>query len=129
MAKTALYKKYDQADRRLKRISATIGAFVAITGALTGALSWVQTQFTNAVSAQISGFRDETREANRQHEETVTRVELIELMEHDPDNIAAIEKTAKYYFKDLGGNSYMLQKYSDWAKAYGGDITLIIGTQ
>lgn len=120
---------YDKTDKRLRRVAATIGALIAITGALTGALSWVQTQFTNAVSEQISGFQNETREANRQHEETITRVELIALMEHDPTNIAAIEKTARYYFRELNGDSYMLQKYSGWAKQYGGDINIIVGIQ
>lgn len=120
---------YDKTDKKLRRVAATIGALIAITGALAGALSWLQAQFANAVSEQISGFQNETREANRQHEETITRVELIALMEHDPDNIAAIEKTAKYYFGDLGGDSYMLQKYSDWAKEHGGDITIIVGVE
>ena len=120
---------YDKVDKRARRWAATIGAIIAIIGALTGALSWLQSQFANAVTAQISDFQQETREANRQHEGTITRVELIALMEHDPTNIAAIEKTAKYYFGDLGGDSYMLQKYSDWAKAYGGDITIIVGVE
>lgn len=120
---------YDKVDKRARRWAATIGAIIAIIGALTGALSWLQSQFANAVTAQISDFQQETREANRQHEGTITRVELIALMEHDPTNIAAIEKTAKYYFRDLEGDSYMLQKYSNWAKTYGGDITIIVGVQ
>lgn len=120
---------YSKADKKIRRWATTIGATMAIIGAATGICSWVSDQFADVVSAQISEFRAETREADRKHEETITRVELIALIEHDPTNIAAIEKVAKYYFRDLGGDSYMLQKYSGWAKEYGGDISIIIGAQ
>ena len=66
-------------------------------------------------------------QANKKHEQTITRVELIALIEHDPNNTAAIEKTARYYFGDLNGDSYMLQKYSEWARQHNGDISIIIG--
>lgn len=126
MAKKSLY---DNADRKLQRVSRTIGAIIAIVGAAAGVCSWVSNQFADAVSNQISDFRQEMEEANKRHEQTITRVELIALLEHDPNNIAAIEKIAKYYFRDLNGDSYMLQKYSDWAKQYDGDISIIIGVQ
>lgn len=125
----SLKSLYDKADARVRKWAATIGAVIVIVGALTGALSWVQSQFTNVVTEQISDFQAETREADRRHEETITRVELVALMEHDPTNTAAIEKTARYYFRELDGDSYMLQKYSSWAKQYGGDINIIVGVQ
>lgn len=94
-----------------------------------GVCSWVSHQFATAVTSQISDFQQEMEQANTKHEQTITRVELIALIEHDPNNTAAIEKIAKYYFRDLNGDSYMLQKYSDWAREYGGDINIIIGVQ
>lgn len=120
---------YDKADNRIQKISKTISAIIIVIGAATGMCSWVSNQFAIAVSDQISSFRQEMEIANKKHEQTITRVELIALLEHDPNNIAAIEKTAKYYFRDLDSDSYMLQKYSDWAKQYNGDITIIIGIQ
>lgn len=120
---------YDKADKRLQKLSKTIGAVVVILGAAAGVCSWVSNQFADAVSSQISDFRQEMEQANKRHEQTITRVELIALLEHDPNNIAAIEKIAKYYFRELDGDSYMLQKYSDWARQYGGDISIIIGVQ
>lgn len=118
---------YDKADKRFHRWAATIGAIVAIVGALTGALSWLQSQFANAVSSQISDFQQETRDADMRHEQAVTRVELMMLMEHDPENVVAIEQMAKYYFDELKGDKYMTSKYSAWAKQYGGDMTIVIG--
>lgn len=127
MAKSSLYKKYDKADKKLQRLAETIGAIVAILGALTGVCSWVSSQFQNAVSDQISGFQDEVRAADKADKQATTRIELMVLMEHDPTNVVAIEKMAKYYFQDLDGDLYMTQKYSDWCKEYGGDATIVVG--
>lgn len=118
---------YDKADKKLHRWAATIGAIIAIIGALTGALSWLQSQFANAVSSQISDFQQETRDADLKHEQAVTRVELMMLMEHDPENVVAIEQMAKHYFGELKGDKYMTSKYSAWAKQYDGDMTIVIG--
>lgn len=126
MAKKSLY---DKADGKVQKWAKTISAIIVILGALTGVCSWVSHQFATAVSSQISEFREEMESSNLRQERSITRVELMALMEHDPDNVAAIEKIAKYYFRTLDGDSYMLQKYSDWAKRYGGDITIIVGVQ
>ncbi len=126
MAKKSLY---DKTDGKIQKWAKTISAVIVILGAVTGVCSWVSHQFATAVTSQISGFQQEMEQANTKHEQTITRVELIALIEHDPDNTAAIEKIAKYYFRDLNGDSYMLQKYSDWAREYGGDINIIIGVQ
>lgn len=124
MAKRSLY---DKTDGKIQRWSKTISAVLIIVGAIAGVCSWVSNQFANAVSDQISGFQKEMERANIKHEQTITRVELIALIEHDPSNTAAIEKTARYYFGELNGDSYMLQKYSEWARQYDGDISIIIG--
>lgn len=118
---------YDKADKKLQKWATTIGAIIAIIGALTGALGWIQSQFANAVSSQISDFQQETREADLRHEQAVTRVELMMLMEHDPENVVAIEQMAKHYFSELEGDKYMTSKYSAWARQYGGDMTIVIG--
>lgn len=120
---------YDEADSKVQKWAKTISAIIVIVGALTGVCSWVSHQFATAVSSQISDFQQEMELANKKHEQTITRVELIALIEHDPSNVAAIEKTAKYYFNKLDGDSYMLHKYSSWAKQYNGDISIIVGVQ
>lgn len=126
MAKKSIYER---TGKTLKQIAEMIGAIIAIIGAITGVCSWVSGQFQNAVSAQISDFRQETKESANRQEQAITRVELIVLMEHDPDNIVAIEKMARYYFQELNGDLYMTQRYSDWAKAYGGDTSIVIGSK
>ena len=126
MAKKSLY---DKADKKLQRIAGTIGAILAIVGAFTGLCSWVNTQFTNAISSQISSFQDEVRENDKVDKQATTRIELMVLMEHDADNVVAIERMAKYYFQDLDGDLYMTQKVSDWCNAHGRDCDSLIGEQ
>ena len=126
MAKKSLY---DKTDARLRKVAATVGAVTVLIGAATGICSWVSNQFQTAVASQISDFQEETRAASLKNEQAVTRVELMILMEHDPDNVVAIEQMATYYFRDLGGDKYMTSKYSTWAKQHGGDTTIVIGVK
>ena len=118
---------YDKADGKLQKIAGTIGAIIAISGAIAGICSWVNTQFTNAISSQISGFQEEVRAADKADKQATTRIELMVLMNHDPENIVAIERMARYYFQELDGDLYMTQQYSDWAKKYGGDTSIVVG--
>lgn len=117
---------YDKTDKKLQRVAGTIGAIAMILGALTGVYSWISSQFQHAISQQISAFQEEVKASDRENKQAITRVELTILIEHDPTNIAAIEKMAKYYFQDLNGDLYMTQKYSDWARKYGGDISIVV---
>ena len=117
---------YDKTDKKLQKVAGTIGAIAMILGALTGVYSWVTSQFQRAISSQIEVFQEEVKASDRENKQAATRLELMILMEHDPTNIAAIEKMAKYYFQDLNGDLYMTQKYSDWARKYGGDISIVV---
>lgn len=124
MGKKSLYEK---TDKKLQRIAGAIGAITAIIGAFTGICSWVNQQFANAVSSQISGFQEEVRAADKADKQAATRIELMVLMNHDPTNIVAIERMARYYFQDLDGDQYMTKMYSDWAREYGGDTSVVVG--
>lgn len=118
---------YDKTDKKLQKAASTIGAIIAIIGAVTGVCSWVSSQFSNAVSAQISDFQQEVRNNDRVNKQAATRTELMVLMAHDSENILAIERMAKYYFQELDGDLYMTQKVSDWCNAHGRDCSAIIG--
>lgn len=124
MAKKSLY---DKADKKLQKVSGTIGAIIAILGAITGVCSWVSNQFKDAVSAQINDFQQEVRDNDKVNKQAATRTELMVLMAHDSDNVVAIERMAKYYFQELDGDLYMTQKVSDWCNAHGRDCSSLIG--
>lgn len=124
MAKNSLYNKV---DKRVRKISATVGAVAVLVSAAIGAFTWLQGQFTNAISSQIDEFRQEVRLSDTSQDQAITRLELVSLIKNDPTNVVAIEKMARYYFVDLDGDQYMTAMYSDWAREYGGDMTIVIG--
>lgn len=118
---------YDRFDKRAQRIAGTISAILVIGGALFGAGAWIKDQITGSISTQISDFRQEVKDSDNSQNQAITRLELLNLMQSDPYNTVAIEKLARYYFGELNGDQYMTGKYSDWAREYGGDTSIIIG--
>ena len=123
MAKKSLY---DKTDKKLQRVSGTIGAIVAIIGAASGMFGWIQSQFTAAISSQIDDFRQEVKASDAAQNQAITRLELTNLIKNDPTNVVAIEKMGKYYFGELDGDQYMTAMFSNWAKEYGGDASIVI---
>lgn len=117
---------YDKADKKLQRISGTIGAIIAIVGALSATFSWIQGQFTNAISSQINEFRQEVKTSNDSQDLAIMRLELMNLIENTPDNTVEIEMLGKKYFNPpYSGDSYMSVVYSQWANARGLDTSFI----
>lgn len=120
-------KLFDRVSERTSKVASLISAALVILGALTGIVSWATSQFTNAISSQINEFREEVRDSDKTQDQAITRLELMNLIQTDPTNTTAIEKMARYYFRVLDGDLYMTQKFSNWAREYGGDISIVIG--
>lgn len=140
---TKLEQKWDDANAWLKRIVTFTSACGVIIGLFVGMFSWgvgqmnnlmdakiqevtVQVEeLQNSITAQVDSLRTESQAADNESRLSRTRLELTTLISHNPTNIIEIEKVARYYFVDLGGDWYMSQIYSDWAREYGGDITFV----
>lgn len=117
---------YDKADKKLQRISGTIGAIIAIVGAASGLFGWIQSRFTAAISSQIDDFRQEVKTSNDSQDLAIMRLELMNLIENSPENTVEIEMLGKKYFNPpYNGDSYMSVVYSEWAKARGLDTSFI----
>lgn len=117
---------YDKADKKLQSVSGTVGAIVAIIGAVSGLFGWIQSQFTNAISTQINDFRQEVKASNDSQDLAIMRLELANLIQNSPDNTVEIEMLGKKYFNPpYNGDSYMSVIYSEWAKARGLDTSFI----
>lgn len=126
MARSGVYKKYDKADKKLQRVSGTIGSIIVIIGAVSGLFGWIQSQFTNAISAQINDFRQEVKASNDSQDLAIMRLELMNLIENNPENTVEIEMLGKKYFNPpYNGDSYMSVVYSNWANARGLDTSFI----
>lgn len=118
---------YDKTDKKIQRVAGTIGAVIVIVGAVTGALGWANAQIQDAIASQISDLKGAMQESDKQQNQQITRLELMELINNQPSNVAEIEKVAKHYFQDLGGNWYATSLYSTWCHKYGGDPSIAIG--
>lgn len=129
MGEDLLYKKYIKADKKIQRISKTIGALVVIIGAIASVSTWISSQFQNAVATQIADLRSEIQFLDKRTDQQITRLELANLIHNQPNNKAEIEKVARYYFVKLDGDWYMTGLYSTWAKDYDGDVSFIIGKE
>ena len=120
---------YDETDKKIQRISKTIGALVVIIGAIASVSTWISNQFQNAVATQIADLRSEIQSLDKRTDQQITRLELANLIHNQPNNKAEIEKVARYYFVKLDGDWYMTGLYSTWAKDYDGDVSFIIGKE
>lgn len=118
---------YDLFDKKAQRIAGTISAILVIGGALFGFGNWINNQVTSAISSQIQDFRQEVKASDNRQDQAITRLELMNLIQNDPTNVAGIEKLARYYFGDLQGNQYMTGMYSNWCREYGGDPSIAVG--
>lgn len=117
---------YDKADKKLQRISGTVGAAVVIMGAMSGVFGWIQSQFTNAISTQINDFRQEVKASNDSQDLAIMRLELMNLIQNNPDNTVEIEMLGKKYFNPpYNGDTYMSVVYSQWANQRGLDTSFI----
>lgn len=129
MGEDLLFKEYIKADKKIQRISKTIGALVVIISAVASVSTWISSQFQNAVATQIADLRSEIQSLDKRTDQQITRLELANLIHNQPNNKAEIEKVARYYFVKLDGDWYMTGLYSTWAKDYDGDVSFIIGKE
>lgn len=119
--------EFDKVHGRVTKIAGFISAILVIGGAVVGVGNWMTQQVSNVVAAEISDFRKEVKESDTAQNQAITRLELMSLIQNDPENIVAIEKMGRYYFGKLNGNQYMTSLFSKWAKEYGGDPNIVLG--
>lgn len=112
-------------------IAAGVPATVSI---ITAVLQLRSKKLTNLLEENRQYFETRCKEVEkcmtegqRKDELAITRVELMMLMTHDPENVMAIEKLARKYFdpNGLNGDSYMSKFYSKWAKKHDADYTFV----
>lgn len=128
MAKRSKAKKLvEKANDNIGKIAGIISGLIAIIGALTGTVGWLNMQLKDAIAIQVNDLKTSMQDSDNQQNQQITRLELLTLINNQPENVAEIEKVAKHYFQNLSGNWYMTSLYSKWCQEYGGDPTIVIG--
>lgn len=134
--KNKVKKKWDSLSDGVQKAAKFLGAVATIVGVLIGFGTWIVAQITttldqhiSAQTAQIEANIDYLFKKTDKHEGeselTFKRIELMMLMQYNPENTAEIEKVAHSYF-NAGGNSYIMSLYSKWCKQYGGDCSIML---
>lgn len=140
-------KQVEKVNKLFLAAAGLAGAVAALTALFTGIFSWPvpETMAVLSLGAVILfavGFmidrifshmdkkldvmEERMEERDRVQNLSLTRLELVDLMRHQPENKVAIERKARHYFTELGGNDYMSGNYSDWAKEHDGDISFVL---
>lgn len=69
----------------------------------------------------VKEFRNEIKIIKDVQHQTilrVTRMELLNIIEKEPNNVDAILQVAEYYFIELNGNAYVHSIFENWAKQH-----------
>ena len=112
--------------QKVKDISALVSAIIVIGGALIGGGKWLLTEINASTNARVDSLEEKIDSNSTRDELATTRLELMVLMEHDPDNTIEIEKLAKHYFSDLNGNSYLTSVFSKWCHEHDANCEIVI---
>lgn len=78
------------------------------------------------IKKTIYDNENRARQSDLLQEKAICRVELALMMNIQEKNKLAIEKKARHYFCELGGNDWMGEAYSNWADKNGGDISILL---
>lgn len=119
-------KLMEKANDNIGKIAGIVSGLVVIIGALTGTIGWLNSQLKDAIATQINEFRQEAKASDDAQNLAIMRLELMNLIQNDPENVVEIEMLGKKYFQS-GGNSYVSRYFSSWAKEYGGDASIVVG--
>ncbi len=119
--------KMHKLPQKVKDVSAFISAVIAIGAALLGAGQWIVHEVTASTNNRVDALEQKIDDNQQTNEIATTRLELMMLLDHDPDNVIEIEKLARKYFNPpLNGNTYMTSVISEWCTEHGIDCGTII---
>lgn len=119
--------KLKNIPQKVKDASAFISAVIAIGAVLLGAGQWIVHEVTASTNNRVDILEQKIDDNQQTNELATTRLELMMLLDHDPDNVIEIEKLARKYFNPpLNGNTYMTSVISEWCLEHNIDCGTII---
>lgn len=104
---------------RVKSFSALISAVVVIITTCGTVLAWFESKMTEKIDKRLYNIEtvmDDVRQ------DTV-RLQLLQLMESDPNNIESILTVAHQYFIEMNGDWYMTEKFKKWGEEHDVDLS------
>lgn len=104
---------------RIKSFSALISAVVVIITTCGTILAWFESKMTEKIDKRLYNIEtvmDDVRQ------DTV-RLQLLQLMESDPENKESILTVAHQYFIEMKGDWYMTEKFKKWGEEHDVDLS------
>lgn len=111
--------------QKIKDASAVISAIIVLGGAFIGAGQWLVFQINDSTNSRIDELENKMNVVTQENKLAIMRLELMSLIQNDPDNVIEIEKYAREYF-GAGGNRYMTGMISNWCAEHNVDCGTII---
>lgn len=112
--------------QKIKDSAALISAIIVIGSALFGVAKWIISEVSASTNSRIAALEDKMDKTTQENKMAIARLELLNLIQTDPDNVVEIERVGKDYFS-AGGDYYMSSVFSRWAQEHGADATFVIG--
>ena len=112
--------------QKVKDLAALVSAIIVIGGALVAGGKWLLAEINASTNARVDALEEKIDDNYAKDELATTRLELMVLMEQDPENVIEIEKLARHYFNDLNGNSYLTSVFSRWCREHSANCEIVI---
>lgn len=119
MTKNTEKKPTKSIVERVKSFSALISAVVVIITTCGTILAWFENKMTEAIDKRLSNVENVMNDVRQ---DTV-RLQLLQLMESDPDNVESILTVAHQYFIEMKGDWYMTEKFKQWGREHNVDLS------
>lgn len=117
--------KFKDAPKKVQDTATFIGAVIAIGTALVGAGRWIVSEVNASTNARMDAIEQKIDDNQKNNNLAIMRLELMNLMQTDPENVVEIERVGRDYFS-AGGDYYMSGLFSKWAQTHGADATFVI---
>lgn len=98
----------------IQRFASLIGACGVICAFIAGAGTWMVNQINGTTNERIDAIEARMDENHSKTNLQIVRLELMSLIDLDPDNVVEISKVARHYFIDLHGDQFMTGIVSKW---------------
>lgn len=126
MATRRITERVKALDAHLKLLVSIGTSVVAVVGALIAGFVYVTTQVNAVIDERVDKMEAGLKSQLDEQKLSLTRLELMTLIQSDPTNKVEIERLARDYFINLNGNSYVSSVYTKWCEEYGGDIAIAV---
>lgn len=96
----------------VKTAASVVSALMVLWGAVTGAVNMVSERLNDKIDSKVDTIVEKVESI----ELDTQRIQLLYLMGDDNASVKSVLEVAEKYFCVLGGDSYVLHEFEQWAE-------------